>query len=169
MLKDMLERMADITCWTLAEHFHLKNLIGSRLVSLHIHSFPNRVRMSHLIRLLRPEFVVKYHKPLCSDGFSRFIKGNDDHIHNAELQEATKYLRAVVVPDFATQWIKLIREAGKDVSEVSVVTSMHRCGINMRYLGLVFQKLTEMESSSKYPDTISSKNIQSPKWLSPLK
>jgi hypothetical protein len=30
---------------------------------------------SHLSRLLRPEFVKEYHKPLCSDAFSGFIKG----------------------------------------------------------------------------------------------
>lgn len=30
---------------------------------------------SHLSRVLRPEFVQEFHKPLCSDAFSGFIKG----------------------------------------------------------------------------------------------
>jgi hypothetical protein len=97
---------------------------------------------------------------LCSDGFSRFRKQNDEEVHNAELCEATKYLRDVVVPDFAVQWINLVREVGKDVSAVSIVTSLHRSGVNVRYLGLVFQKLNEMEASMKYPDTIISKDIR---------
>lgn len=37
---------------------------------------PNpKFKNSHLSRLLRPEFVQDYYKPLCSDAFSGFIKG----------------------------------------------------------------------------------------------
>ncbi len=31
------------------------------------------IQGAHLFRLLRPEFVKEYEKPLCSDAFSRFI------------------------------------------------------------------------------------------------
>jgi len=38
---------------------------------------PNRnFKNGHLSRLLRPEFVRSYYKPLCSDAYSGFIKGS---------------------------------------------------------------------------------------------
>lgn len=40
----------------------------------------------HLYQLFRPEFVVGYHTPLCSDGFSSFIQ-HKQRLHDNHMQE----------------------------------------------------------------------------------
>lgn len=50
------------------------------------------MKMAHLYRLLRPEFVRLYEKPLCSDGYSAFIKAHDAGKHNREIAKATLLL-----------------------------------------------------------------------------
>jgi hypothetical protein len=65
---------------------------------------PDRtVPSSYLFKLLRPEFVKNYHKPLCSDSFSNFVKNYNADEHNKEIEEATKYLRNVIIPNFAKE------------------------------------------------------------------
>ena len=50
--------------------------------------------------MLRPEFVRIYEKPLSSDAFSAFGRMNCAE-HNAEVSEATRYLKEVLIPKFA--------------------------------------------------------------------
>lgn len=59
---------------------------------------PNRnFKNAHLSRLLRPEFVRSYYKPLCPDAFSGFIKGTPgEQEHNADIEEATRHLYEVL-------------------------------------------------------------------------
>lgn len=57
-------------------------------------------KASYLYNLLRPEFVRVYEKPLSSDAFVSFGKHNAD-VHNAEVKEATKYLKDTLVPAFS--------------------------------------------------------------------
>lgn len=53
-----------------------------------------------LYKLLRPEFVASYEKPLSSDAFSAF--GIHDHaLHNAEVVQATTHLMTRVIPRLA--------------------------------------------------------------------
>jgi hypothetical protein len=65
------------------------------------------VRRTYLYRLLRPEFVKTYHKPLSSDAFSLF-GGADNNAnaegHDKEVQEATNYLLESKIPAFAA-WL----------------------------------------------------------------
>lgn len=49
-----------------------------------------------LYRLFRPEFVVQYSKPLCSDGFCKWNRADD-----ADLIEATEYFENTYVPEVA--------------------------------------------------------------------
>lgn len=52
--------------------------------------------------LLRPEFLKKYPKPLCSDAFSGWIANDPNRKQlNADVEEATAYLFKVVIPEFA--------------------------------------------------------------------
>lgn len=51
-----------------------------------------------LYRLFRPEFVVQYRKPLCSDGFCKWYRGDD-----ADLIEATEHFETVHIPEVAKQ------------------------------------------------------------------
>ncbi len=63
------------------------------------HKLERGVTTAHLYCLLRPEFVKSYPLPLSSDGFCRM---GDHHnlSHNAELTEATRYLKQHVIPEF---------------------------------------------------------------------
>jgi tetratricopeptide (TPR) repeat protein len=60
---------------------------------------PSGRKMEHLYRLLRPEFVKSYVVPLCSDGYSGFIRQTTTaDAHNSELDAATEYLHTVHIP-----------------------------------------------------------------------
>ena len=84
-----------------------------------------------LFRLLRPELVSRFSKPLSSDAFTAWGRMNSD-IHNAEVREATQYLVDQAIPALAKalphgsapQWYHLRRD-------------FHLHGVNIRYMGLV--------------------------------
>eukprot|EP01132_Coremiostelium_polycephalum_P009238 gene9238-11318_t len=92
------------------------------------------IKMGHLYRLLRPEFVRNYKTPLCSDSFSRFIRGHNEEEHNSETLEATNYLLNTTIPE-------LIEELNREELSIHNVYSfpiterLHRSGVNVRYLG----------------------------------
>jgi len=73
----------------------------------------------HLFRLLRPELVRENEVPLSSDAFSGFGYHNCD-IHNAEVKEATRKLKEVVIPDFASYLSKLIVEDDKNNYQIRI-------------------------------------------------
>ena len=101
-------------------------------------------RGCHLFRLLRPEFLRKYKKPLSSDGFSAFAsKGTDELEAEAqrnkdEIREATAYLLGVQIPRFARD-LASIPPAVRDSLDISFL--VHESGINVRYLGRVYAAL----------------------------
>lgn len=64
--------------------------------------------MCHLFHLLRPEFVKKYPKPLCSDSFSNFLDPEETHF-NDDAREATKYLYEQLVPQFIQHAIQILK------------------------------------------------------------
>jgi len=123
----------------------------------------------HLYRLFRQEFVVNYHTRLCSDGFSGFII-NDPAMkeHNAELEAATTYLTTTLVKRFAKEFMYIVLEADAEkfgaapepgsesnpdrqvykLSSISLPEEMHRCGINMRYLGVLCGHLYDLGSKA---------------------
>ncbi|KAJ3314956.1 hypothetical protein HDV04_004756 [Boothiomyces sp. JEL0838] len=90
---------------------------------------------------LRPEFLAIYQSPLCSDaltptsgGSRREIEVNDD-----ELLKAARFLRENWIPAFVSSIDSL------DIcpyDSYSLTNEMHKKGINMRYLGLIYQLST---------------------------
>ena len=64
----------------------------------------------HLYRLFRPEFVTNFKFfPLCSDAYSRFITTQEElNEHNNEIDNATKELINVVIPNFARELLQLM-------------------------------------------------------------
>lgn len=60
--------------------------------------------MAHLFRLLRPEFVVSFVSPLCSDGYSKFIQAHNAVGLNRELARATAVLQNELIPQFAPEF-----------------------------------------------------------------
>eukprot|EP01119_Soliformovum_irregulare_P025748 TRINITY_DN9620_c0_g1_i3.p1 TRINITY_DN9620_c0_g1~~TRINITY_DN9620_c0_g1_i3.p1 ORF type:complete len:666 (+),score=209.19 TRINITY_DN9620_c0_g1_i3:3-2000(+) len=100
-----------------------------------------RLKGCHLYRLLRPELVRNYSVPLCSDTFSSFNLENS-HEYELNSRDATSYLEDHVISKFGSaldlhysqknfQNLNLKEEA------VKLVLSIHRKGINVRYLGKI--------------------------------
>eukprot|EP01105_Mastigella_eilhardi_P017010 TRINITY_DN390_c0_g1_i3.p1 TRINITY_DN390_c0_g1~~TRINITY_DN390_c0_g1_i3.p1 ORF type:complete len:2090 (-),score=509.34 TRINITY_DN390_c0_g1_i3:37-6306(-) len=114
----------------------------------------------YLHRLLRPELLQSYRVPLSSDAFSPFGL-HDLHIHNTEVEAATRYLHSQVIPAFAKFLLSsaTFRSSTPDVREtLALVPSMHKNGINVRHLGRLWQHVvaqdTEGNCVTPQPDAI---------------
>lgn len=103
---------------------------------------------SQFFRMLRPELVRQFHKPLSSDAHTAF--GRDDAAtHNAEVDEATQFLQTTVIPSFADTLTN--KHHLKQYTEGSIlVRELHRWGINLRYMGLVRSKLSLHNSAGRH-------------------
>ena len=111
------------------------------------------VQMAHLFRLLRPEFVKNYKEPLCSDGFSAFIKFWKAKEQNSKLIEATNSLLNETIPSFANELEKVLTETTRvkgltSLYEFRLSEAVHRKGINIRYLGVLRQNITQPDVRS---------------------
>ncbi len=99
----------------------------------------------HLYRLMRPEFVASYETPLCADAFSGFMDQNtpnykEDH---EEVKEATRVLITVTIPAFGKELCRLVteearRSADGSIAKFRLTEALHRGGINVCFLGRVF-------------------------------
>jgi hypothetical protein len=111
---------------------------------------PNRnIRGGILFRQLRPEFVHSNPAALSSDAFSRFGLLNAAK-HNNQVKRAFKRMVVQVVPEFV---LDLINAQDPDVyaiddfrqllacSQYHVTALLHRKGINVRFLGVVWAVL----------------------------
>lgn len=100
---------------------------------------PHGVSGRFLYRLLRPEFVKKYRKPISSDSF---MSGQVDKTLNITTKEASKYL--------TTEWlIEAVKVWNKTVNCVlppKIITLLaHQSGINCRFLRLVAASVTDID------------------------
>jgi tetratricopeptide (TPR) repeat protein len=90
---------------------------------------------------LRPEFIKTYKTQLCSDVFSEFqMNGKELDGYEADLVEASGYLKDVVIPQFVKQLdnLQIIPLDSEEFTQ-----TMHENGINVRYLSLI-AKLTKL-------------------------
>eukprot|EP01114_Cavostelium_apophysatum_P012812 TRINITY_DN2960_c0_g1_i3.p1 TRINITY_DN2960_c0_g1~~TRINITY_DN2960_c0_g1_i3.p1 ORF type:complete len:1024 (+),score=326.20 TRINITY_DN2960_c0_g1_i3:288-3359(+) len=93
---------------------------------------------SFLYRLLRPEFVLKYQRPLSSDAFSKFGTLDEDE-HNGEVERATRHLVEDHIPKFA----KNLQE--EELFDSKTLTNkLHNAGINVRYIGKLRHHVTKL-------------------------
>lgn len=90
-------------------------------------------RVPHLVRLLRPELVRCWSKPLSSDAYTLFGQHNAA-LHNSRVRAATECLRERLVRNFADSLSSFRRLPS---SGAQLVEMMHECGINVRYMGLI--------------------------------
>ncbi|EAR93017.2 tetratricopeptide repeat protein (macronuclear) [Tetrahymena thermophila SB210] len=92
--------------------------------------------MTHPHHKLRPEFLQSYNMPLNSDGL--VTEGNDE-IDELELSNASQYLRN-------EQILKLVQQFENldilPLDSLSLSQAFHENGINMRYLGEVYNQST---------------------------
>ncbi|KAH3743334.1 Histidine kinase [Pelomyxa schiedti] len=101
----------------------------------------------YLHRLLRPELVRTYKKPLSSDAFSRFGKSDEnEEASNQDIIDISDELHQTVIPDFAKSLdAENASIKPSDPLSLSFVPKMHASGINARHLGEVW-KLSKQES-----------------------
>jgi hypothetical protein len=118
------------------------------------------VKSTFLYKVMRPELVRRYKEPLSSDAYSSFVRVRffttcsarrvgtksstvawqtmaDEEENNYKVLEATEFLLADVISDFAA-WFDNHFLSTKDAIPLSSLTELiHREGINCRYLGLI--------------------------------
>jgi len=105
------------------------------------------IKMGHLFRLLRPEFVRNYKTPLCSDSFSRFIRGHNEQEHNQETLEATSYLLNTTIPEL----VEDLNDIDINITNIytfPITERLHRSGVNVRYLGYIRQSCQSLDMKS---------------------
>jgi hypothetical protein len=108
-----------------------------------------------LFKLLRPELVKSNPVPLSSDSFTGFGMGDPAHkTHNREVAEATDRLLTKVIPELAKKILK--EEPRSDgscitlsVLDGSLITEIHKEGINVRHMGYLRRKLGEDSTASR--------------------
>lgn len=93
-------------------------------------------RGSNLYRLLRPELVKKYPKPLSSDAFSN-LGNHDSATHNNEVKEAFLFLFNQVVHECASEVCEVSKAYGDHEVASEVVACIHRHGVNLRHIGVI--------------------------------
>lgn len=118
-------------------------------------------RGSHLLQLLRPEFVKNYSQPLSADALSKFTMRREDRITEYnENRAASNALIEDVISRFAasgdTIWCVTEHDAAKNDVENNLLLlsdlreTMHRNGINMRFLGMLYAKTDNTSSPYNY-------------------
>eukprot|EP01125_Pyxidicula_operculata_P015664 TRINITY_DN5340_c2_g1_i1.p1 TRINITY_DN5340_c2_g1~~TRINITY_DN5340_c2_g1_i1.p1 ORF type:complete len:1424 (-),score=265.73 TRINITY_DN5340_c2_g1_i1:99-4370(-) len=94
----------------------------------------------YLYRLLRPELVKRYPKPLSSDAFSPFVPYGDNSTEQdqEEIRAATKWLKQDIIPNF----IEKINSGDIQIHSIDQIKHrVHQEGINLRYLGIIYKDI----------------------------
>lgn len=89
-------------------------------------AFVPKLRGGFLFQLLRPEFVKLYPRPLCADAY---LKALTDRSMDAEINEATKYLKS----DFVVSCSRILDQMPVLPARI-LALMVHQYGINYRYL-----------------------------------
>lgn len=111
-------------------------------------SAENQKRQTHLFQLLRPELVLANPVPLSSDALTGLSKYDPDRlVHNTEVQEASRRLFEVVIPNFAVQ---LFKEGEASIkASARLCALVHQAGINLRHLARVWIALPKEAKACK--------------------
>ncbi|EFA79915.1 hypothetical protein PPL_06735 [Heterostelium album PN500] len=90
----------------------------------------------HLYRLFRPEFVKRYETQLCADAFAAFNVVDQEPL-NDEAMKANNYLIQEYIPMFLKNFVH------SELKKLDIKALLHKKGVNLRYLGLILQQLTQ--------------------------
>src|SRR5687767_10657256 len=99
----------------------------------------------HLYKLLRPEFVARYKKPLCPDALSGFtISDPGMSTHNREIEKATAHLYKEVIPRVAANLDQMAKKSSEKAMLFHRLTEhLHSAGVNLRHMGMIRSKVTD--------------------------
>eukprot|EP01122_Echinamoeba_exundans_P007904 TRINITY_DN2521_c0_g1_i1.p1 TRINITY_DN2521_c0_g1~~TRINITY_DN2521_c0_g1_i1.p1 ORF type:complete len:1209 (+),score=237.81 TRINITY_DN2521_c0_g1_i1:47-3628(+) len=100
-----------------------------------------------LYKLLRPELVTRYEKPLSSDALTGWGKRDpDSKLHNAEVVEATRHLLLEIIPKFVSD----VLSSDFDIRTLENIPAvMKQRGINVRHLGLVRNLIVTLKNTDE--------------------
>ena len=91
--------------------------------------------------MMRPEFVARYEYPLCSDSFSAF----QSSASSARVAEANRNndMVALATRELKSKIVMMVCKALIAINDTlySISHEFHRHGLNMRYLGLVYEQI----------------------------
>jgi hypothetical protein len=94
--------------------------------------------------------------PLCPDSYSGFYLENRER-HNEEVLAATERLEGVLIPEFSEQFEQqfVVNHPGDEYEPQEedfnlLINSMHRSGINVRYLGMIRFVLRNLTTNSHF-------------------
>lgn len=93
--------------------------------------------LAHPSKRLRPEYVASFAQPLASNGLTVHSSATkSEKLENdVELFKAARYLRENWIPAFVKQ---LDEMETRPIDSHTLTVEMHRNGVNMRYLGIIF-------------------------------
>ncbi len=95
--------------------------------------------------MFRAEFLLRYKvfSLLSPDAYSNFqspLRPEEKNQNHADIRQATEFLKTQVVHNVCVSLSQSVKEAGGDAMR-SMSHTFHREGLNMRFLGLVYEKL----------------------------
>ena len=155
--RGILDLMSDSICWTLLELRPRsqsrktiqvrRSCCSSLILAPHAQARLCRTGGSILYRLLRPEFVQRYAKPLSNDAFSAMGRHNAKE-HNNEIRDAYRSLLGEVLPAWTEKFVarttERLEKAGDELQPQlgllnELAAMLHAGGLNVRLLGHIRQ------------------------------
>jgi hypothetical protein len=103
--------------------------------------------------VLRPEFVARWRRPLCADGFSQFQSRStpervaEAKANNDELRFVTEFLTGETVLVVCNTLMGQFRNNKGVLLRSGLTHVLHAEGLNMRYLGLLYVQLMDAYDS----------------------
>ena len=90
-----------------------------------------------MFKLLRPELVKAFPRPLCSDAFSKFLIHDQNRRElNGDIVHATWFLKNEIIPTVAALFSTMGEE---ELKTLPLPLFLHNYGINLRYMGLFYK------------------------------
>ena len=108
----------------------------------------------YLFQLLRPEIVKNYLTPLCSDSISNFVENEKEkNLFHEQIEKINQIIKGMRIPKLAEI---LSRKNPIYYKPIHFIQSIHRSGINVRYIGLIRHHLIGIRSgySNDWADMI---------------
>lgn len=123
--------------------------VGRLFPPIYYNRKKNQENINYLFELFRPEFIFSFHvkNQLVSDCLSPFISHNSSKESTIILEQATNELTLKTIPAFADILLKQNVTAS---SKNQFIPALHRQGINIRYLGVLYQNLKQKQPNSQW-------------------
>ena len=103
-------------------------------------------KCGYLYQILRPELVRANPYSLCSDSLTKFVNDKPEKLKN-EIEEVNRNLTQNIIPSYCNT---ILCQDAHRYTLKQFIDSVHRQGINIRYLGVLFVHMRNNRSNWKY-------------------